>query len=279
MTIIQILTRSVIKKNVIRSTSRRVNSAVKSTSISHFVVRSATTAANSVATETPASPSHLQVTDVKATKNNGILGVTWENGTETKFSNVFLRDCCRCSECYNASAQQRTLDTVPSVPLDIRPRNTDIDDDAVHVTWDDGHVSSYTHESLWRQHVMTATPGSEKSDIRYIKPTPWTADDISGKIPTFDFNAVLENDVTKYDWFHDMMEVGVTLLTGAGREDTALDRFKQLFGGYFKSTHYGETFVVETKPDPSSLAYTPQAVLPHVDLPHYEVCFDARISL
>ena len=38
---------------------------------------------------------------------------------------------------------------------------------------------------------------------------------MADKIPTFDFETVLDgNDDVKYNWFHDFMEHGVTLLKG-----------------------------------------------------------------
>ena len=38
---------------------------------------------------------------------------------------------------------------------------------------------------------------------------------MSSKIPTFDFETVLDGeDDVKYDWFHNFMEYGVTLLKG-----------------------------------------------------------------
>ena len=55
------------------------------------------------------------------TTRNGILNLRWANGLETEMASVFLRDCCQCSDCYNAPSKQRTLDPF-SVPLDIQPQ-------------------------------------------------------------------------------------------------------------------------------------------------------------
>ena len=55
------------------------------------------------------------------TTRNGILNLRWANGLQTEMASVFLRDCCQCSDCYNAPSKQRTLDPF-SVPLDIQPQ-------------------------------------------------------------------------------------------------------------------------------------------------------------
>ena len=55
------------------------------------------------------------------TTRNGILKLRWANGLETEMASVFLRDCCQCSECYDAPSNQRALDPF-SVPLDIKPQ-------------------------------------------------------------------------------------------------------------------------------------------------------------
>ena len=57
----------------------------------------------------------------KTTTRNGILNLRWADGLDTEMASVFLRDCCQCSECYNAPSKQRTLDPF-SVPLDIQPQ-------------------------------------------------------------------------------------------------------------------------------------------------------------
>ena len=59
---------------------------------------------------------------ITTTRNrNGILNLRWANGLETEMASVFLRDCCQCSECYDAPSNQRALDPF-SVPLDIKPQ-------------------------------------------------------------------------------------------------------------------------------------------------------------
>ena len=58
----------------------------------------------------------------KTTTRNGILNLRWADGLDTEMASVFLRDCCQCSECYNASSKQRALDPLQSVPLDIQPQ-------------------------------------------------------------------------------------------------------------------------------------------------------------
>ena len=204
------------------------------------------------------------VTHVLTNENSaGVLKVVWDDGTKSTFSSILLRDNCRCSLCYDKQAQQRMLDT-HFIPLDITPRNIRICDKYVNVTWPDDHVSSYAHDDF----VST----SKDDDITNIKPILWEKKDVENNIPTFCFESVLESDTVKYDWYHALCTWGFTRLQGAGTELNGLDRLKTLFGGYFKTSQYGDTLqvMVHDEFEVNSLAQRPEGVLPHMDLSHFE---------
>ena len=61
-------------------------------------------------------------------------------------------------------------------------------------------------------------------------------------------------------------EISKFLISGAGSEFNVLDRFKRLFGGYVVPTYFGQTYMIEVKQDPNSLAYTSAGLLPHNDV-------------
>ena len=158
----------------------------------------------------------------------------------------------------------RSIRLYSYVPLDIIPRNIRVCDQFVNVTWPDGHQSSYTHD------FFSPYDREKSDDITNIKPVLWEKKDVVNNIPTFNFESVLESDSAKYDWFHALCTWGFTVLQGAGTELNGLDRLKTLFGGYFKTSQYGDTIDIIVKDGANSLGFKPDAILPHMDLSHFE---------
>ena len=63
---------------------------------------------------TKANPKNLVPTalSVRETKSDGTLHVTWNDNRVNRYPFVFLRDICRCPECFHESSSQRSFDTV-----------------------------------------------------------------------------------------------------------------------------------------------------------------------
>ena len=162
--------------------------------------------------------------------NCGVVEIYWEDEVTSRHSSIFLRDCCLCSQCFNSDSKQRRIDTFKEIPLNIKPISIGITNSHVRFTWPDNHVTVFTHEFLLERRC------NEYKDISQLKPTLWAS---LSDIPRFNLDSVLENEATRYAWFESFCEFGVALFTGAKKEKGELERVKKIFGGYFKSTHYG----------------------------------------
>ncbi|XP_055535607.1 uncharacterized protein LOC129724615 [Wyeomyia smithii] len=80
-------------------------------------------------------------------------------------SYIWLRDHCRCAECYNQETFQRSQ-SILDIPDDVRPANFTLTDRKLEVLWMDDHVSSYDldfifhsqyeafRENLLREHAQ-----------------------------------------------------------------------------------------------------------------------------
>ncbi|XP_004207343.1 gamma-butyrobetaine dioxygenase [Hydra vulgaris] len=210
---------------------------------------------------------HAKPLNYSIDEKQNIVEIHWDDKVTSRHSSIFLRDCCLCNKCFNSDSKQRRIDTYREIPLNIKPISIDITLSHVHFKWSDSHVTAFTHEFLLERRK------NEYSDISHIKPTLWAT---LSDIPRYNLDTVLLNEETRYAWFQSLCEFGVVLFTGAKKEKGELERVKRIFGGYFKSTHYGHTFDVVYKPNPASLAYTSEKILPHVDLPHY--CYPPGIQ-
>ncbi|XP_059491257.1 trimethyllysine dioxygenase, mitochondrial isoform X2 [Neocloeon triangulifer] len=65
-------------------------------------------------------------------------------GKKIEVDFLWLRDHCRCSQCYNAATSQRSLPFL-SISENIRPLSCDISSDFTNliISWPDGHTSRY----------------------------------------------------------------------------------------------------------------------------------------
>lgn len=203
-------------------------------------------------------------------KRNGIIDLTWTDNSKSEFSSIFLRDSCQCEICFNSASKQRRIDTCNEISLDISPTKINIDSDIVRLTWPDGHLSTFTHDYLWKKSYKVNEKNlTESKDVSYIETQKWDADKLKGKIPRHDLKSVLLNMQDRYNWYSDLSRYGITLIEGAEKKEGELNKVKEFFGGYIKNSHYGNIFQVVYKHLPSSQAYTSEAILPHMDLPHY----------
>ena len=61
----------------------------------------------------------------------------------TTSHNIWLRDHCRCPECFHPKTKQRLLDTF-AIPADIQPESVESTTEGLLVHWQpDGHTSLY----------------------------------------------------------------------------------------------------------------------------------------
>jgi len=167
-------------------------------------------------------------------KERGSLELRWSHGEKLEFAKIFLRDHCRCSECFNANSNNRLLEPY-TIPLDVTPTNIQISEQSLEISWSDNHTSTYSFEYL-----RTVQRGLDQ-DVRYIKPTLWKVGDLKdGELPRYDLAEVVEDERTMWRWFLDLKKLGITILTNAGTTPGALNLCREkIFGGYYKATHYG----------------------------------------
>ncbi|XP_045108730.1 trimethyllysine dioxygenase, mitochondrial-like isoform X1 [Portunus trituberculatus] len=66
-----------------------------------------------------------------------------------RFSYPWLRDHCRCNDCYNHTTAQRRFDPT-HMHLNIRPALVSATPEGLELKWPDGHTSAYEYKFLWQ---------------------------------------------------------------------------------------------------------------------------------
>ncbi|ELT89689.1 hypothetical protein CAPTEDRAFT_152626 [Capitella teleta] len=88
-------------------------------------------------------------------------------------------------------------------------------------------------------------------------------------IPRYNFDQVLSDDKTLYNWLVGLEQIGLSILEGCPTTEGTLRVLGERVS-HLKRTNYGEIFTVKAKMDPSNLAYTSLELGMHTDLPYYD---------
>ena len=178
---------------------------------------------------------------VHRTDATRMLNVTWNDDIINRYPFVYLRDNCQCSECFHQSSLQRSFDTVGHLNMDIQPERVDVlqNGEQISVTWPDKHVSVFSSNWLHSRRLMEEKDLSKKrSTLRREGVIFWNAEQLQGKIPRYDFQEVIEDDLKLYEWLHSLHSVGIALITNTPRTPGECNKLCARVG-YSKTTHYG----------------------------------------
>ena len=194
---------------------------------------------------TPAQSTALSVLSVQSAHKadtSRMLNVTWNNDTVSRYPFVYLRDNCQCSECFHESSLQRSFDTIGKLNMEIQPDRVDVlqNGEQISVTWPDNHVSVFNSQWLHSKRLAEEEELSkERSSLgRKEGVTFWNAEQLQGKIPRYDFQDVIEDDMKLFEWMHSLHSKGIALVTNTPLEPGGVNKLSTRVG-HAKTTHYG----------------------------------------
>ncbi|XP_074649433.1 gamma-butyrobetaine dioxygenase-like [Tubulanus polymorphus] len=208
----------------------------------------------------------LRATDVQKNVGKRWVDVTWNDDSVTSYPYVWLRDNCQCSKCFHPTTKSRQVLMMDLDPK-IEPKQVQvIDDGSLKVTWPDGHESPYPSEWL-HERAFTDAARRKRNEVYGQKHKFWGAE-LQDKIPTYDFSKICSDENHLLDWLLGMELHGIALIRNAPQRTGELEKIAQQIC-FTRRTNYGESFQVESKTDPSNLAYTNVKLGLHCDLPFY----------
>lgn len=200
---------------------------------------------------------------VGALREERLLQVEWEDGGHSLYPFIWLRDNCQCPLCTLQSAQARKLlvgDLDVSVGVDSVKLTAD---SKVSVTWQDQHSSVFDCDWLKRRCFSAAARRAVQEELFLNERLHW---DSSLRVPTADFQKVLQDDSAALAWLLALRRVGLVLLQGAPAQPGQVAQLAERVG-YLRLTFYGHTFKVQDKPMANNVAYTNDKCSFHTDYP------------
>ena len=173
---------------------------------------------------------------VSRDEDSRMYHLTLSDKSVLRFPYVWLRDNCRCTDCYDDASKYR-LCLVDKLDADIVPVSEKISNDGkiLEIKWPELHTSCFSVS--WLQQMKFSETAQEWVDpYRYPKHL-WGAE-MKDKIPTYQFDDIMNKVDSMYDWLQDMVTYGFSIIKNAPTECNTIDRIgNKVF--FLKQTHYG----------------------------------------
>jgi gamma-butyrobetaine dioxygenase len=183
------------------------------------------------------------------------VDVTWDDGHESTFHAIWLRDNCPCAECRHPSGQ-RLLDT-RTLPDDVVLASARVDDGSVEAVFGDGHEARF--DAAWLRAHCYCDAEPRPSTLRL-----W---DAAVELPVLCYDEVVGSRDALRRWLQWVDELGFAILKSGPTEPGTVTRVAELFG-FVRETNYGRLFDVRSVVNPSNLAYTGLGLGAHTDNPY-----------
>ncbi len=183
--------------------------------------------------------------------------IDWQDGHQSKFHTIWLRDNCSCEKCGNHSGGSRffELNMLP----DSLANKTTLIDGMINIVWTaDGHTTRF--DPTWlRCHCYSE---SERKERRHT-PALWDAS-IKSYLPEVDYQLASEDPAELLKLHDAVRRYGICLLSNAPKEPAGTEKIASLLG-FVRETHYGRIFEILSTPNPTLIANAPVALRPHTD--------------
>ncbi|XP_066969074.1 gamma-butyrobetaine dioxygenase-like [Macrobrachium rosenbergii] len=190
--------------------------------------------------------------------------VKFDDGSESPMPYVWLRDNCRCPDCYSNEALGRKY-LLTDLDVDVQALDIQSNDEVMSIKWSDGHVSEYPAEWL---HARSFTPTARtlRRKVYALPREPWGS---NHKLREFDYEAMKRDDKVLLEWLLTMETRGSAMLKNVPDSDVAGPEMIEHIA-FVKQSHYGPHSPVINRPNTNNVAFTNAKLGMHNDLPQYE---------
>jgi trimethyllysine dioxygenase len=187
------------------------------------------------------------------------LHVTWDDGVESWYPWLWLRDHAHDEATMHPVTQQRQLDTA-SLPPGLRAASASADNGVARLTWqDDAHVTEVPVAFLRRFRMP------HSAQIATVpRPVLWDAATVSQLPVRVPFNAVMSGDEGLRQWLTTVATYGFAVVTDTPATAEATDSLIRRVG-YVRETIFGGFWEFTADLARADLAYTNVHLAAHTD--------------
>ncbi len=200
----------------------------------------------------------------KLEKNSNYLKVIWDDGEESKFNYLWLRD--NCPSVHDKDSRHRMFNIL-NVSTNISPKTYNVNiNGSLEIEWSEGdHKSSYDPSWL-RENCYTI-----KNKTKYVSPYKLWDNSLQNNLKSIeiDYDEIINSKDGLVKWLELLHYTGIAIVKNAPVEKNSA--FKVLNRiSHTRETFFKTPFEVINIPKPNNSAYTAHALRNHMDLPWFE---------
>ncbi|ODQ49932.1 Trimethyllysine dioxygenase [Saitoella complicata NRRL Y-17804] len=185
------------------------------------------------------------------------IHIPWASGKTSTFHHIWLRDHCRCPECFKSTTKQRLVDTY-SIPTDIKPEKAEGEKDGLEIEWKDGHKSSYTWGWLVRHSY------APQIETPFHSPKHLWGSEIKEKPPVVQYEDVMKGDEGVAKWTHEIDLYGFCYVEGVPTTPEDTQKLVERIA-FIRQTHWGGFYDFTSNLAHHDMAYTNLPLPAHTD--------------
>ncbi len=200
----------------------------------------------------------------KLEKNSTYLKVIWNDGEESKFNYLWLRD--NCPTAHDKDSRHRMFNIL-EVSQNINPAKYSINSDGkLEIEWSEGNHISYYDPKWLRENCYTL-----KNKQKYVSPYKLWDSSLENNLKSIhiDHDEIINSDDGLIKWLELLHYTGIAIVKNAPVEkNSALKVLNRI--SHTRETFFKTPFEVINIPKPNNSAYTAHALRNHMDLPWFE---------
>ena len=185
--------------------------------------------------------------------NDNSLKILKNKELEYELPYLWIRDNCPCNECRVDETQEKRF-ILNSVPVDLRPRNIDVNEKSIQILWPDGHETSISLQDI----KILEKPRKPEKDL-------WSSNFIPGY---YDWDDFLENNDIAIDAISDFATKGAIVIKEAPCEPYSLEELSPRLGP-IREVLFERIHNVPMEGHVYNIAHTSLELPPHNDFASY----------
>ncbi len=200
----------------------------------------------------------------KLEKNSTYLKIIWDDGIESKFNYLWLRD--NCPTAHDKDSRHRMF-SILNVSPEINPKNYNIlENGKLEIEWSEGNHKSIYNPSWLRENCYTI-----KNNTKYVSPYKLWDSKLQSKLKTIeiDYDYIINSEEGLIKWLELLHHSGIAIVKNAPVEKNSAFKILNKIS-HTRETFFKTPFEVINIPKPNNSAYTAHALKNHMDLPWFE---------
>ena len=200
----------------------------------------------------------------KVEKNSTYLKILWNDGEESKFNYLWLRD--NCPTAHDKNSNHRMFNIL-NVSKNINAKNYNINKNGkLEIEWSEGDHKSIYDTKWLRENCYTI-----KNKKKYISPYELWDSSLQNNIKSIsiDHDEIISSDEGLIRWLELLHHKGIAIVKNSPIEkESAFPILNRI--SHTRETFFKTPFEVINIPKPNNSAYTAHALRNHMDLPWFE---------